>query len=161
MEWTYWAESDEQRAIRFTPAFHRCTDPKGNFGIGSVRMMWMLRIGDSAVGWDVHTGWDLPDEAFVAASPGCTHAMHQGGAPNHRATAGAVDFHMPGPRWEGHEPTPATCEFIEGPCYIDTGFLLGDDVFDVLRTEGDEAAWAMLRRLLLETRAEVLQVAPR
>lgn len=156
MEWTYWdLASDERRAVRFTPAFHRCTDPKGNFGIGSVTMMWMLRVGDAAIGWDVHTDWGLPDAEFDAASPGCNHGSHQRGYPHMRggATGGAVDFHMPEPRWEGQEPRDG-CAFIDGPCYMDSGFILGDRVFDVLRTQGDEATWAELRRLLEEYRSD-------
>jgi hypothetical protein len=144
------------RAVRFAPAFHRCTDPKGNFGIGGVRMMWMLRVGPDAIGWDVSTGWDLPAEEFVAMSPGCTHPMHQGSAPPPRGgSGGAVDWHTSKPRYEGQQ-FHDFCEFTNGQCYMDTGFLLGDDLFDLLRTDGDEAVWTRMRQLLNEVVAESL-----
>ena len=148
---------DEQRIVRFRPAFHRChPDPSQNYGIGSVSMLWVLRVGDWAIAWDVHTGWELPDEAFVAAVPDCNHPMHQGSAPGHKVSGGAVEWHSPVPLWEDHEPRADKCPITGAACYGDVGFLLGSELLDLLRTDGDDAVWKRLRSLLDERQPEVL-----
>lgn len=92
---------DELRVVRFKPAFHRCNrDPQKNYGIGSVTMLWVLKVGDWAMTWDVHTDWGMPDEAFKAANPDCIHPMHKSSYPRHKASGGAVDWHSPIPRWD-------------------------------------------------------------
>lgn len=147
---------DEERIIRFRPAFHRChPEPSKNYGIGSVRMHWWLRLGDWAIGWDVNTGWEMPDKEFKAANPDCTHPLHQNGAPTHPVSAGAVDFHSPVPRWEDQSLAQECCPITNAPCYLDSGFLIADDVLTILRTEGDEAVWAWMRSALDEMRSEV------
>jgi hypothetical protein len=151
--------ADELRVVRFWPAHHRChPDPTRDYGIASVRMFWALRVGDWAMTWDVHTGWDLPDEAFLAAAPDCEHPRHRTGPPpdpgKRAVMGGAVDWHSPVPRFDGHELAQETCAITGAPCYLDSGFSLGSDLFDLLRTAGDEAVWKRLRELLDEARAE-------
>lgn len=147
---------DEERIIRFRPAFHRChPDPSKNYGIGSVTMLWILRVGDWAIGWDVHTGWELPDEAFEAANPDCTHPMHQNGAPTHGVSAGAVDWHSPMPRWEDQSRSQECCPITGTACYLDSRFLVANDLLTILRAEGDEAVWKWMREAIDEARAEV------
>lgn len=144
--------ADEQRIIRFQPGYHRCDQRSG---IGSVTMMWVLRVGDWAMTWDTHTDWGLPDRAFKAASPDCVHPAHQRGYPNGGATGGAVDWHSPVPLWEDHEQARECCPITGTACYINSGFILGDELFDLLRTEGDAAVWKRLRELLDTEKREV------
>lgn len=148
--------ADEERVIRFFPAFHRCTDPKGNFGIGAVKMLWILRVGDSAMTWDTFTGWGLPDEAFHAAAPGCEHPRHQESWPSSDPNGGAVDWHTPFPQYEDHELAQESCPVTGTRCYLGTGYLLGSELFDLLCVEGDDAVWRRLRSLLDETIREAM-----
>lgn len=145
------------RSIRFRPGFHRChPDSSQDYGISDPVMTWVLRDGDVAVSWHLFTGWGMPDEAFHAANPGCTHAAHQGGWPYRHygadcpAQAGAVDFHSATPRWEGHEAAGGgePCFYIGKPCYPDVTFLGAQEVFDTLRVEGEDATWDDLARRL-------------
>lgn len=159
-EWPYMdTPSDELRVVRFRPAFHRCDpNPSKDYGIGGVRMLWVLRVNDWAMTWDVSTDWGLPDEAFRAARPDCKHPSHRNGYPRmHRgASGGAVDWHSPVPLWEDSEqPSQLCCPITNAPCYLDTGFILGDDLFDLLREDGDEAVWMKLRELMEDRRSEV------
>lgn len=149
--------ADEQRTVRFKPAFHRChPEPSKDYGIGSVTMLWMLRVGDWAITWEVFTDWGLPDEAFKAAVPDCDHPMHRNGYPRYKADGGVVAWHMPVPLFEEHEPSDGRCPLIErDECYGDMDYTLASEVFDVLRTDGDEAAWCKLRELLDDRRSEV------
>jgi hypothetical protein len=144
---------EAERIIRFRPAYHRCTDPKGDYGIGSVHMLWFLRQGEWAVDWDVFTGWELPDEAFALAAPACTHPMHQQGAPTHDVMGGGVGFHSPVPQFEDHPLSQERCPLTEAPCYLDAGYLLGTELLNLLRTEGDEAVWAKMYELLTDLRS--------
>lgn len=147
--------ADELRVIRFKPAFHRCSpNPRTNYGIGSVTMLWVLKVDDWAMTWDVHTDWGLPDEAFKTANPDCTHPMHQTGYPRVGATGGAVDWHSPVPRWDDQAQAQETCPITGTACYLDSGFMLGSDLFDLLCAEGDEAVWKRLRALLDDARGE-------
>lgn len=152
-----WPDNGEVRQVLFRPSFHRCTDPKGNFGIGDVRMMWVLKHEGWAMTWDVFTGWGLPAEEFKAAAPDCTHPAHRTGYPLHEATGGGVDWHSPVPTYEGQEQAQSACQWLDGPCYLDSGFILGSDLFDLLRIEGDEAVWARMRELMDECRSETIQ----
>ena len=150
-----------EREIQFRPAFHRChPNPSQNYGVGSVNMLWILRRDGWAMTWDVHTGWDLPADAFDAAAPDCPRG--HGTLGTRPATGGAVDWHSPWPLFDDQELMQSHCAWLDGPCYMDSGFLLGDELFDLLRTDGHEAVWARLGELLDERRAEVLaeQVAP-
>lgn len=152
-----WLEvpSDEQRTIRFIKAFHRCTDPKGNFGIGGVRMQWVLKVGDWAIAWDAFIDQGLSSEDFAAAAPGCTHPSHKDGHPTTGRPAisgGAVDWHSPVPMYEGHLMSQEACQFNGTACFMDSGFILADDIVDVLAREGDEGVWRELRRLLDKAR---------
>ncbi len=146
--------ADELRVIRFKPAFHRCDpDPAKDYGIGTVTMLWVLRVGDLAVVWEVFTGWDLPTDAFKAAVPGCIHPLHQNGAPGPReASGGAVQWPTPGPQYEGHEGSREPCSITGSTCYVSSGFLLASELLDLLRIEGDDAVWKRLRDLLDEVR---------
>ena len=155
-------ETDEVREIRFTPGFHEChTDPSKNYGIGCVRMTWTLKHGGWAMTWDVSTDWGMTDDAFRSACRDCTHPMHVNGYPSRgKPSGGAVDWHSPVPLFDDQEPTSNECKLVDGPCYLDSGFILADMVLATLRDEGDEAVWAELRRLLDERRAEVLEIAP-
>lgn len=153
---TPWPDNGENRQVLFTPAYHRCNpDPNVNYGIGSVRMMWVLKHDGWAMTWDVHTDWGMPDEAFKAAAPDCTHIMHRDGYPSCGASGGAVDWHAPVPMYEGQERSQDECVWLGGPCYTDSGFMLGSELFDLLRVEGDEAVWSRLRELMDQQRTSV------
>jgi hypothetical protein len=119
---------DEIRKITFRPAFHRCHDqPHLDYGIGGVSMQWLLKLdGRGAIIWTLLTDWGLPDEAFKAANPDCSHPMHRDSYPlAGRPTPGAIEWHSRAPLAEGQRP------------------------LDLLRIEGDEAVWARLRVLLV------------
>lgn len=152
----------EQRTVRFKPAFHRChTNPSKDYGISGVTMLWVLRVDDWAITWDVFTDWGLPDEAFKAACPDCTHPSHRNGYPLGGASGGTVEWHAPVPLYEDHDPRSDRCPLIDRDrCYGDVGYTLGSEVFDVLRTEGDEATWRKLRDLLDDRRSDAAKIAP-
>lgn len=144
------------RTVRFYPASHRChTDPKQDYGISDPRIVWTLHEGAEAITWTLHTGWGMPREAFHEACPDCTRPKHRGDWPATKPEGGAVDWHFPQPVLGPDHYRVEHCKVLDGPCYGDVGYLIGDEVFDILRTQGDEAVWAKLHDLLVGYRAEV------
>lgn len=152
--WSQWPDNGEHRQVLFAPSFHRCgPTPSTDYGIGSVRMLFVLRHEGWAMTWDVFTGWMMPAEAFKAANPTCTHPRHVGGTPPSDPSGGAVDWHSPNPLYEGQEGGDECC-WLGGPCYLDSGFILGSDLLALLCTDGDTAVWTRMRELLDERRNE-------
>lgn len=136
-----WLEEDgTQRCVRFLPAFHKCNDnPKEDYGIGGVKIYFCLREGDKAIDLEVLTNWGLPSNAFHKASPGCQ--KHRSGPARGDASGGMVTWHLPAT--EG-----PVCPALGTPCRFASSFTLGDGLFDLLRTEGDEALWKRMRKML-------------
>lgn len=143
----------ERREMSVRPAFHRCDpDPSKDYGIHCAELTFTLHVDDDAISWAVFTGWGLPDDAFQAAVPDC--GRHPHGWPNIEPVGGAVDWHMSTPSFDNHDRIDH-CVVLDGPCYPDVGYLVGSDLFDLLRTDGDEAVWLKMRDLLADYRAEV------
>lgn len=125
----------ESRDIVMYPARHRChTQPSKNYGITSPRVVWTLKVDNEAISWELYTDWGMPAEAFRDACPNCTHPRHRDGFPEGRTTIGAVDWHFATPPFEGM-PYRDNCVVLGGPCWSDVGFLIGDVLFDLLRTK--------------------------
>lgn len=153
------AATDETRTIEVKPAFHRCAgNPRKNYGISDPHIVWTLHVGADAITWHLFTGWGMPEEAFHDACPDCTHPRHRGEMPSGEPTGGAVDWHMSTPVLDDHCRVEH-CYVLDGPCYGDVGYLIGDVLFDLLRVEGSDAVWAKLRELLVNYRAEVAEAS--
>jgi hypothetical protein len=143
--WTPYKDGAECR-VHFRPAKHRCITPEGkNYGISSLYVAFDIRRNGCGISWDFSPDIGMSDAAFKAACPDCTHSMHQNGYPARGdAFAGGVGFHCSKPMWNGHDPSSRTCEFTGGICYGDVGWQMGDQAFDKLRDEGEEALWDFL-----------------
>lgn len=143
---------EERREVRFYPAKHRCSsDRSKDYGINEPRIVWALYVDDEAITWELHTGWGMPDEAFHAACPDCTHRVHRNGWPSSKPTGGSVDWHLATPAYDDQHCVD-NCVVRGGRCYADVGYLIGDELFDLLRVEGDESVWDKMRELLLTYR---------
>lgn len=142
---------DEERIIRFRPAWHKCDpDPHKDRGIHGVEMFWILRTGLWAVDWMVYTQWGLPDAEFHLVR--CTHPAHQGSWPSTGEAMGAgITIHSPVPLYEDQSPNPV-CPITEASCYTDSSFALGNIWFELLRAKGDEIVWQQMREFLQEYR---------
>lgn len=124
-----------KREITFRPAFdRRHEDPKKNYGIHGVDMLWILEGKLGAVQFLVYTGWQLPhikDSEPMAADLG---------------------YHSPKPRYEGHTPMSGECKHVKGgKCYYDGSGLNADRVLEILRREGSDGVWRELEEYYTET----------
>lgn len=147
------------REILIEPAYHKCPES----GICDPCIFFILRDPDrgAAITFRLATGWGMPDDAFKAASPDCTHAYHQNGWPFRAAgefSAGPVSFHFAAPI--GHCQTAAPCDVLGDitECYGDVGFSMGDVAFDVLRTKGSDGLFEWMEESLYGFTADITKV---
>ena len=128
-----------EQIVEFTPAYDkRDSDPKKNYGVGSVQMRLVLKGPAGAVHFLLLTDWYLPD------------VRKEWDAKNYHSHAIPADvgYHSPIPmnEWQT-EPTAANCDYLDGkPCYYDGSGLAADDAFKTLVEHGDEGIWEYLRR---------------
>ena len=91
--------------------------------------------------FDVLTGWgiDATPEHYRWCNP----------------RPGAVTWHYPEPPDDVYTSGPNECDLLDsGQCYGDTGFLIADTPWRLLREDGEDAMWAYLATLLPGMEAE-------
>lgn len=125
-----------ERIIRIIPAFDkRNPDPSKNYGIGSVRMLFVLKGDKGAVTFSCSTGMYLPQQVAEHGSKPWRGWQPMGFG---------VWYCSPHPTHEHQSPREA-CEWLDGkPCYGGGSCLASDEVMPVLLNEGDEGVWRKL-----------------
>ena len=103
-----------ERIVHASPAFDkRSLEPGKNYGIGAMRMWFVLKGPHGAIKFQIGTDWHLP------------HVIKEwrgGSYHNRRVSAWGIDYHSPKPMYEGHTPTSGECEYVDGgKCYFDVG----------------------------------------
>lgn len=122
------------RSIRFYPAFDkRSDDPKKDYGVGSVQMLWMIQGPLGAVQFSMSSGWHLHHVAMDLQNEGY-----------HGYMATDLGYHSPKPEYDDQKPMH-DCPFIEGgTCYYDGSSLNAGAPFHLLTTQGGERVWTFL-----------------
>lgn len=124
------------RIVEFTPAYdRRSSDPKQNYGVGSVQLRLVLKGSRGAVQFLLYTDWHLP------------HVVQELDHKGYRFAPSPADlgYHSLVPRYEGQEPITDACPYLDGqPCYYDGSSLAADAVWLRLLNDGDAGVWAAL-----------------
>ncbi len=121
------------RSVKFIAAFDRRNDdPRKDYGVHGVDIIFRLSKDGQAVEWRLFTGWQLP---HVAAK----------GEGYDKPMPSTCRYHSKTPRHNDQEQSANECEVTGGVCYSD-GTFVTDDLFDALREGGDEAVWALLEK---------------
>lgn len=131
------------------PAFEQRHDnPNLDFGIGCVELAFRLIGPRGAMEYHVFTGWYLPhvterlrretDHRFYEPTGHYLRCSLEG-------HPGRTFFHSRTPQWEGQEHEE--CELLDGPCYIDVGFGIGDHLWEGLVTGGEPGLWKRMKEL--------------
>lgn len=116
-----------QRKITFEPGWDRRSEGQGIHGMG---IRFVLTGPKGSISWLLNTGW-LPGRGRN------TEVGYPVGA--------HVGFHGEKPFDGDRASYSDTCAFNEsGRCWYDAGFLMADDVLELLLTSGEEAAWGYL-----------------
>ncbi len=133
-----------QKEVRFRPAFDkRDPDPKKNYGIHGVDIVFILKGEHGAAQFVLSTGWHLPnvhEELKAKCNPADPYDYFTGGP-------GATDigYHSPKPIYEGQEPIDLDCDVLEGQCFYDGSTLNARPILERLIEEGHEAVWEELK----------------
>lgn len=148
------------KTITFEPAYDkRHPDPKKNYGIHGVEILFLLRGALGATQFRLSTGWLLPetvgaDEDERGLGTG-SHSYSRG--LSERSTAiyypspSDLGYHSPKPIYEDQTMIQEDCPYIDGPCYYDGSGLNAWRPFKALLREGNEGVWRVLEDYYNET----------
>ena len=122
-----------QRRVDFQRAYDkRDPDPAKNYGIGSMRIRFVL-IGElGAVQWMIGTPWDVP----TARGPKSWRDPS-------RPDGWDLGYHSPHPMYDGQEPM-SSCDVLDCHCYYDGSGLNADLLIENFVAQGGEYVWAAL-----------------
>ena len=138
--------TDFTRTVRWTPAFdRRDPDPKKNYGIHGVEILWALRGPHGAVQFQLYTNWQLPHVHKERGRGLCGEFCMNLPMP------ADLGYHSPVPHYEGQTATTESCEVLDGkPCYCGGSTRNAETPFDVLVSEGEDALWKYLENYYAE-----------
>lgn len=128
-----------KRMVHIKPGFNWIrAEPSRNFGIGDVRM-WFVLIGEKgAVQWQIGTDW-YPESArqHLARFPSWPLSGE------HQPKGWDLGYHA---RERQYEEQPSrSCDILpEGKCYYDGSGLAADDLIEGFLNGGDDWLWNRL-----------------
>jgi len=143
-----------ERTVEFVPAYDkRSSDPNKDYGIGSVRVKFILRKGRKAVQFLFSTDWYLPDtqkewlDKVHGARTEIPQDIRSPDLHKHRHISGwDIGYHSPIPMYKGQESITEDCPVIGGVCYYDGSSLAVDRYLDILVSEGSDRVWRELEK---------------
>lgn len=140
------ADDGFERIVEMSPAFDRRNpDPNKNYGIGSVRIKFVLKGEHGATHFMFSSGWYLPHVRDELARDLFRTPTRQNLDTSFAPTGYDVGYHDTTPHYEGQE-AQNDCPYLNGkPCYTDGSALASDVMLDKLIREGSEGVWRELR----------------
>lgn len=123
-----------ERRVDFIPAFdERSPDPKKNYGIGSMRIRFILKGELGAVQWMIGTPWDVAS------------ARHPNGwrEETQRPSGWDLGYHSPRPLYD-EQTQMGSCDVLDGPCFYEGSGLNADLLIENFIERGDEYVWQAL-----------------
>ncbi len=140
-----------EKIVSFEPAHHKGVVDGKDYGIGAVRIRFVLRGKLGAVQLLLGTDWYLPADQQGTAVQRLRDIM--GVQPN----GWDIGYHSPVPMFEDQKPISESCEYMDGkPCYYDGSSLAAEELRDRLLSEGDAGVWASLLDYYVRTFGEEL-----
>ena len=139
-------EKEFERIVKFRPPFdERRSEPKKNYGIGSLRIWFILKKDNKAVQVMISTNSYLASviEEYRGKFPDML--LEQNDYEGY--SCWDVGYHSPEPVFEGH--TESKCDILDyGICYYDGSSLRGKelDIAKLFIEKGDEAIWKFLKK---------------
>lgn len=129
-----------EQTITFQPAFDkRHSDPKQNYGIGAMKIRFVLKGTKGATQFVMSTGWYLP---HVSREPGNRIREYDLDKPE----GYDIGYHSPKSIYGDESPLTEDCEVIGGQCFYDGSTLAAQDFLPQFIAEGEAAVWARLEQ---------------
>lgn len=139
------------REVRFRASYDHRDDTEAKRGAGGVVISFILGGSLGAISADISTGW--MSRPYLGTTPAIyapRPLRPRGTSPGVDLNIGHQSLHSSGVHshcteqrrewWSG----PQDCILLNGPCYGDTGYMVGDQFLEALVSGGDEAAWQWL-----------------
>ena len=131
--------TDKERLILFEPGFDkRDPDPKKNYGIGGMKIRFVLKGEKGAMQFLIGTDWYPYDtqKEYLSRFPNKDNVQPGGWD---------IGYHSLTPMYEGQESMTDVCEFLDGkPCYYDGSGLAADRLIPAFLARGADAVWEEL-----------------
>lgn len=144
-----------ERRVDVSPSFARLhSNPSVNYGIGAMRL-WFILIGPKgAVQWQIGTNWycklaqehlrSLPDRLNDAAENSL-------GGSRYQPQAWDLGYHAREPQYESQTAVRDECHVLGGPCYYDGSSLNAEYLIDGFLEGGDRFLWPALEEYYRHT----------
>lgn len=133
-----------EKIVQFTPAFDkRHPDPSRNYGIGSVRIRFILKGEKGAVQFYCSTKWYLPETIKEYRNSKGVELLDNKEEDCSGISAWDLGYHSPKPMFKGQ--TSDACDILEkGECYYDGSGLNAFPLAETLVREGSDGIWKKL-----------------
>lgn len=130
-----------ERIVEFEPAYHKVhEDPKKDFGVGGVRIRFVLRGPKGAIDFMIGTGWHLPETWDWWAKTGRLPIPES----ILRPKAWEIGFHAKKPQYEGQGVSDERCPETGGVCYYVASSLQVQSILESLIRDGHAGLWKVL-----------------
>lgn len=131
-----------ERIVMASPAFdRRHPDPKQNYGIGGVRLTFIVKGKHGAIQFMIGTDWYPPHVQ--------EERHHQIARSEYLAIQPSgwdVGYHSHVPMYDGQSPMANECHILGGQCFYDGSSLLADEWRDKFLSGGTDWLWPALER---------------
>ena len=138
-----------ERIIEFTPAYNRRDpDPSKDYGIGGVKLRFLLKGNRGAVQFCLLTNWMLPEVQKER-----DERIPDRELPYwlHKPLPTDLGYHSLIARYDDQKVIDPHCPYLDGkPCYYDRSAFGADRIFEVLLREGDKGVWRELEKYYSE-----------
>ena len=140
-----------ERIIEFSPAYDkRHSDPNKNYGLGAVRIQFILKGSLGAMQFVLGTDW-YPKEQQESFRLKDAERGWFGGQP----LPLGIGYYSPVPRYGGQNPM-GPCKYLDGRvCYYDGSALQAGPIRDALLERGDAGVWQALEEWYIRTFGEL------
>jgi len=137
-----------EKIVKFNPAYDkRHPNPKKNYGIHGVELLFILKGKKGAVQFLLFTNWHLPhvQKELDSKSLGKFPYLF------HKPQPADLGYHSPKPMYKGHTTATDSCKYLdEKPCYYDGSGLAAEKIYNVLLKEGSDGVWRELEEYYTE-----------
>lgn len=134
------------RRIDFLSAFDKRSDnPSKNYGIGAVRMVFLLIGEKGAVQWMIGTGW------YTASAVTHLAGFPPSGFDKPRPSGWDLGYHAKAPKYEGQSPMGHCHVLAEGDCFYDGSSLNAELPIEGFLAGGLDYLWPKLEALYRST----------
>lgn len=136
-----------KRILNLIPAYDKThSDPKKNYGVHGMDMLFILKGEKGATQFVVFTGMMLKhvrekQYASVDTSRPYWYCIFE-------PTGVDIGYHSYTPRYDGQTSMP--CSVLEGQCYYDGSSLQAQEFLETFLSEGEDAVWKMLEEQYTE-----------